>query len=537
MKQLLLKNRKRFIYYILGALLASSNTILSSLALTVGFTMLDAKTNQEFIMKAVVVVLFGFAPILLQLLSRYMRIGFMRDVLIDVRTLTYKRIMNIPIEEFRNKKREDYMAMLAADINIFERDFFWSVLNIIYSLGSFVVGEIILCMVHPLIALMVFIASVILLGIVRLFETPIRKARRENQEANAEYTSKSANLLNGLEVLKLYQVEENFKPPFYFIVERLERIKRKANLMNQVQWNLSMWVAQVSQFAMYLVATYLFIEGKIEKSGLTLIFNFVGSLVWGSINGFNFMNRLKSSIDIFNRITEGATFDLGGSPFSLENHIVVKDLHYAYGDNTVINGLNLEIKKGDKVLVYGPSGTGKTTFANCISQNLSDYEGQILVDDVELKTISKTSFLESCGYIRQHHFMFEDSIRHNIVLNQPLDLVKLEKLLKDLDLWEWVSGLPEGWDTVLENNGTNISGGQRQRLSIAREIYRGCEVLFIDEPSASLDDETALHVYETLMRLDQTMVIISHRHLDYLKKIVTATVIFGDKGGYIYETH
>lgn len=536
MKQLLLKNRRRFIYYIIGAFLASTTSVLGSLALTEGFSMIDASTQKEMIIKGIKVLIFGFSPILIQLISRYMRIGFMRDVLIDVRALTYKKIMNIPIEEFRTKKREDYISMLASDINIFERDFFLSVLNIIYAFGSFIIGEIILFFVHPYIALMVIAASIILFVVVKVFEKPTRSARKENTEANAEYTSKASNLLNGMEVLKLYQVEENFKSPFYLIVNKLERVKQKSNMINALQWNISMWIAQVSQFAMYIMATFLFIEDRITLSGLILVFNFVGSMVWGSINGFNFVNRLKASVDIFNRITQGTSFDLGNHDFSLEESVSIRNLSYSYGTHKVLTDLNLEIKKGQKILIYGPSGTGKTTFANCISQNLSDYEGSITYDGIELRHIRKDMFLKNTGYIRQHHFMFEDSIINNIVLDQPVLMEKVEAVLSQVDLLEWALNLPEGLDTKLENNGGNVSGGQRQRLSIAREIYRDSKMLFVDEPSASLDDETSIKVYDTLFSLNQTVVIVSHRHLDYLSQRVDGIVIFDEEGSYTYET-
>lgn len=131
--------------------------------------------------------------------------------------------------------------------------------------------------------------------------------------------------------------------------------------------------------------------------------------------------------------------------------------------------------------------------------------------------------------------MFEDSILNNIILNQPYDSDKLQSILESVDLWTWINSLPEGINTVLENNGGNVSGGQRQRLSIARELYRNSEVLFIDEPSASLDDETSLRVYETLFNLDKTVVVISHRHLEYLKDRSDSVVIFDEEGGYHYE--
>jgi len=125
--------------------------------------------------------------------------------------------------------------------------------------------------------------------------------------------------------------------------------------------------------------------------------------------------------------------------------------------------------------------------------------------------------MEKIGYIRQNHFMFDESIRYNITLNEHYDELKLIQVLKDVDLWSWVQSMEDGLDHQLKSNGSNVSGGQKQRLSIARELYHDCEVLFVDEPSASLDDETSKHIYDTLLSLNRTIVCVSHRHLDYLK--------------------
>lgn len=95
---------------------------------------------------------------------------------------------------------------------------------------------------------------------------------------------------------------------------------------------------------------------------------------------------------------------------------------------------------------------------------------------------------------------------------------KFDQIMKDVDLYDWIETLQTKEDHILEQDGLNISGGQRQRLSIARELYHDREVLFVDEPSASLDDQTAQHIYDTLLSLDKTLICVSHRHLDYLSK-------------------
>ncbi len=281
---------------------------------------------------------------------------------------------------------------------------------------------------------------------------------------------------------------------------------------------------------MLIFTAYLFVQNKIVLEELIIIFSCVGQMIWANVNGASMINRFRGSLDIFDRMTQQAQWDSGSLPFSFEKSLRVENLGFSYGENQVIRNFSCEIKKGSKLLIYGPSGTGKTTLLNCLSQQLTSYSGQILYDDQELKTIDFESFYQECGYIRQEHFLFEDSIKNNIVLNQRFDKNKFVDILKSLDLYDWIMSLDNEEDTVLLNNGTNVSGGQRQRISIARELYRECNILFIDEPSASLDDETASKLYDTLFKLDQTIVLVSHRHLKYLGGGVDQIIQFDSEG-------
>ena len=530
MKELLIRNKRGFSLYIVGALITALNGVLQSVALAMGFSIYEATSRQEVLWRIFVTALLGLSPVLLQYLSRMMRIGFMRDVLTAVRLLAYDRIMKYPIEAFRKNKREDYVANLVSDINVFESDFFLAILNITYSYGSFIIGEIILFVINPVIAVIVLLLSIIIFFITKFYEKPIRRNIKRNQEANARYTEQVSNILGGLEVIKLYQVEDRFRPRFHTIVSTLERVKRHSNFLQLSQSHIIEWFGTVSQMGLLIFATYLYINDQITLGSMVIVFTFSGQMIWANVNGASMINRLTGSIDIFNRITELPSGTTGTEPYHLSHGIKVRDLSFSYSDNDVLKSLDLDVAKGAKVLIYGPSGTGKTTLLNCLTQNLTSYEGEILVDDTELKTIDFESMLNTTGYVRQQHFLFEDTLRNNIMLDQPADDKQLEKVLRSVDLWDWVTSLDQGWDHLITGNGSNISGGQRQRVSMARELYRDPEVLFVDEPSASLDDETAAVLYDTLLKLDKTLILVSHRHLKYLSERVDQVIRFDGKG-------
>lgn len=515
-KDLFLKNRKQFFKYIFGAFLTIFNSLAFTFALSMAFSIIEANDTSTIINRLFLMILFAFSPILLQMLSRFLRIGFMRDVLIQVRCLAYEKIMNLSIEEYRSQAKENYMALVVSDINVFEKDFFLSILNIVFSFGSFVVGIIIMFFISPLIALSTVFASSLLFIVTRVYEKPTRNIKKKTQEANAEYTIQLSNILNGLEVIKLYQVESNFISPFYAIVSKLEEIKKTAFRIDEFQFNINAWIATSFQTLVYIYATYLFIQDKLSLSSLIIVFNLIGQLIWGMINGFSFINRFTAARDIFNRITKTDIKNEASYPFIFKESINLKNLSFNYGEKNILNNMNFNINVGDKILMTGPSGVGKTTLLDCLSKNLSSYQGEILVDGIELKDINRDDFLKHTGYVRQNHFMFNDSIKYNIILNMDYNEEKFKQCLIDSALYDWVETLELKENHILEQDGTNISGGQRQRISIARELYHDRDILFVDEPSASLDDQTSLKIYDTLLNLDKTIICVSHRHIDYL---------------------
>src|SRR5690554_3532492 len=536
LKALLLKNKKSASLYVLGALITAGNNLIFTLGLSYAFNIFRVESVNQALQVGLISVGIMMIPTILQVGSRFLRIGFMTDILKEVRLMAYDKIMGMDSESFKLKSKQDYQSQLISDINLFEKDFFLSLLNIIFAVVSTILSVIVLSMISWVIALICVITSIILYLITKVYEKPVRNKRKETQEENKIFNQSVSNLVMGAKTLKHYAQEKMFSKKFNEDVVDLETVKADYFKLNKNQQVISESIAMFSQILTFAIATYLLAMGKLEIPALIIVLNLTGQIVWVMIMAFSFINKIKASIDIYNSLVSLPTS--GNESYQPVSGIDFKinSLSYAYDMKKVLDDINLNIEKHEKILIHGPSGSGKTTFLNCLSQNLRSYEGSIKFGDTELKTIDHKDFLNLSAYIRQSHFMFEDSIKNNIVLNQPFDQEKFESVLKQAALFEWIHTLDDKENHELVQNGSNVSGGQRQRISIARELYAAYDIIFIDEPSASLDDENAEVIYDTILNLDKTVICVTHRHLDYLKSKFDKVISFEKLGEVSYET-
>jgi ABC-type multidrug transport system fused ATPase/permease subunit len=212
--------------------------------------------------------------------------------------------------------------------------------------------------------------------------------------------------------------------------------------------------------------------------------------------------------------------------------IRLQNLFFAYGDNTVLSNVNINIVKNKSVAFVGESGSGKTTLANIISSLIQPQSGNVLIDDVPLQDYNLDSYRSKIGYISQEAVVFNDTIFNNVTFwadHTPENLEKFWKCLEKASLIQFVSNLPNKEHTPLGNNGTLISGGQKQRISIARELYKDVEIFIMDEATSALDSETERFIQESVDKLkgQYTIIIIAHR-LSTIKDVDTIYLL--DKG-------
>ena len=199
--------------------------------------------------------------------------------------------------------------------------------------------------------------------------------------------------------------------------------------------------------------------------------------------------------------------------------VVLKNISYSYDNHTnVLNDINIKINKGEFIGIQGESGIGKSTLLNVLLGYIKPDKGEIWIDDTMLTPVHMQGWRGQIGYVPQDTFILDATIAENIALGQSTEHInpaKINSVLKAVQMSEWVDKLPAGIHTVIGENGCLISNGQKQRIGIARALYKEAEFLILDEATSALDDETEKEVLSVIYNLPAkgykvTLVIVSH---------------------------
>lgn len=207
--------------------------------------------------------------------------------------------------------------------------------------------------------------------------------------------------------------------------------------------------------------------------------------------------------------------------FEFNKGVEVRGISFSFPDSghKVFDKFSMEIRKGEKVGVKGPSGGGKTTLFNLLLGFYKPDEGGIYIDGKELTVANRAGWLKYAGYVQQDVFILDASLAENIAFGVPpgdIDREKVERIIKEVSLSSYLKQLPEGIDTRIGEMGAKLSGGQKQRVGIARALYKGADILFLDEATSSLDSATEAEINQSILELsryrdDLTIIAIAHR--------------------------
>lgn len=319
--------------------------------------------------------------------------------------------------------------------------------------------------------------------------------------------------------------------------EQLFTYKEKAkasDLLDCILGTISIVTTTVIYFAgFYLVKYKLMSIGELVAY-VTLVGYFINpigqlGLILPQINMINeTVNRIKE-IMLVNSNKES-----GNERIDQIDSIILKDVSYSYNDEKKggIARISLNISKGNKIAIVGYSGSGKTTLIKLIMNVVSDFKGDIYINDIPIRNISQEVLFDKISVVTQTSFILNNTIRRNIdILSEKSDL-EIQEVLKKANLWEDIQTFPLGLNTVVGENGQNISGGQKQRIAIARALIKKPEVVIFDEASSNLDPITEKNIYDNIKTMQLTQIIITHR----MASIKDADYIYVMQNGEIVES-
>lgn len=519
MEELLWKRRGKFIQYLIASFMFNIERFINMglFALILGAVEKGEKSSYIYVVIITIVACIYMGANFI--ISRMLRIGYMRDTILDVRKQAFDKIIGMSFKQFSKKSKEVYISNLINDINTFESKFFISLLNYLINISMFVLCFLCLVFMEPILAVVMLFVSIILYGISRIFSNKTVSLQGEVSTLNEEFTTEMGNTFNGLEILKLNRIEDKFLQKSLDSIKKVERKKNWFNIFSEGQRSLINILGYVIMCGVMIYLCLGFQNGM-SLAKATFIFQLASAMSFNLIEAFPLWNTIKASVNIYEKITsvqeknEVKASEYQSGDFSDVKEIKVDHVKFAYENMEILKDANFTIEKGKKYLIKGVSGAGKSTLMNLLAKTYDNYEGAILADGIEYKNIEDKKFQDKVAFIYQDVFLFEDSIRNNITLYKEIPNERIQFAVKACQLDTLIADKALGLDEVLLENGKNLSGGQRQRISIARAIAKKAEILFVDEGTSSLNEELGKEIEKLFLSLEQTVIAISHRYYE-----------------------
>ena len=524
------KYAKEYLYYYI-TLLSEQNGPQFALILVIG----------------IVIITFLFKNLFNFLASNHL-LHLKNGVLKDLRNAMYVKIINLPVSYYSEKRKGDIMARMLGDVNEVQNSFF-SILELIVKEPMTIIFTLI-AMISISFKLTIFVF--IFIPVAGILISKIGKSLRTKSERvqaeNGYLISIVEESLSGLKVVKSYNAEQSFQDKFNNSVSRILNLSNSIGKKNNLATPLSEFLGIITicvllWFGGQMVLTDKLPNGKALLDGakflayMGLAYNIltpakaISKASYQVKGGLAAAQRVFDVLEVENEITskENAIHKN-----TFESSIAIKNINFKYEDENVLKDFSLEVKKGQTVALVGQSGSGKSTIANLLTRFYDVNDGQIQIDNNDIKDIDLHSLRGLIGLVTQDSILFNDSIKANIALGNPNATdEEIIEALKIANAYEFVKDLPNGIHTNIGDSGNKLSGGQKQRLSIARAVLKNPPIMILDEATSALDTESEKFVQVALenMMQNRTSIVIAHR----LSTIQKADVIVVMKKGKIIE--
>ena len=438
-----------------------------------------------------------------------------------MRSDLYRKIQSLPIKYFDNNRAGDIMSRFTNDVDTVGEMLNTTLIQIIS--GAITIAGTVVLMVYTnwILGLITIIMTPVLTFVSRMIMKKGRNAYKEQQKNLGMLNGFSEEIISGQKVVKVFNHEEVAIDEFDFLNGELVEAQIKAQFRSGIMGPVTHQLCNVSYGIVACVGGLLVALRGFDYGGLAISLNFTRSFN-RPINEISMqMNVILSALagaervfDVLDEQSEVSSED-EIIPDKITGHIVLDNVSFGYTpDTTVLHNISLYAKPGQKIAFVGSTGAGKTTVTNLLSRFYDIKEGTITVDGIPIEKIDRATLRRNVAMVLQDTHLFTGTVRENIRYGR-LDATDDEVVAaaKIASAHSFIINLEHGYDTVLENDGANLSQGQRQLLNIARAAISNAPILILDEATSSVDTRTEKHIEEGMDRImeNKTTFVIAHR--------------------------
>lgn len=475
----------------------------------------------------------GYAVIynLLALSYRCMKTWILTDARYSLKRDIFAALMNRSVADFDAGSSAEYMNELSNNLNQFENVYWSNHLHLFECLISFIAAAAICISLQPLLLVLMLFLALLSMGVTRLTTSPLEKSMDGFAKSAESYTGEIRDDFAGFRLIRSYGI-------LPLILRKHDNKNRAMETANRQNINCRMVCAYAGNFVGLLstvlvmaMASYFSLKGMFS-AGMVIAFGHLIGQIISPIESMpsivanfrasrplekRFRHLLGENITSRNLLIQTLSTKDADIPKAngFREEIILDKLSFRYEtlSREVLRNLSFRFRTGKHYAVIGKSGCGKSTLLSLLLGHYPNYSGSIRYDGVELRELTREYLGNTVAYVSQDTFLFQDTIQNNITLyHEEYTPQEIEAVLEQAGLKGLVDSLPEGLSAMVEENGKNFSGGEKQRFSLARALLRKSRVLLLDEFTANLDKETAEKIEEQVMGLKDCLIItVTHR--------------------------
>ncbi|MBQ6415517.1 MAG: ABC transporter ATP-binding protein [Butyrivibrio sp.] len=464
------------------------------------------------------------------------------QVVRDVRKEAFERLQILPFEYLDSKQTGDIVSRIISDVDLFSDGLLMGFTQLFTGIVTIVGTLMFMFYLNFKIALVVVVLTPLSLFVARFIATRSFNLFKLQSEARSDQTSFVDEMVGNLSVVKAFAHEDENMEYFDSINERLEETSIKATFISSLTNPGTRFINNLVYAAVALFGALTCISGGMTVGGLTIFLSYANQYTkpFNEISGVvtELQNALACAERVFALIEEKTEIpDSADAPDTFEPSGDVKfnDVFFSYDKNKkLIEDLNLDIRKGQRVAIVGPTGAGKSTLINLLMRFYDVDEGGISIDGINLKDLKRRQIRDNFGMVLQETWLRSGTIKDNITLGRSgFTDEEIIEAAKASHAHSFIKRLPEGYNTVISENGGNLSQGQKQLLCITRVMLSIPPMLILDEATSSIDTSTEIRIQKAFNRMmsGRTSFIVAHR----LSTIREADVILVMKNGRIIE--
>ena len=538
MKQLIENYQKTFYAFMIFNILVPLTNIAFAYSIK-GIIDSGMSQNEEALTQAVLIgatVIFIYAG--LNFISLRLKNKLVRQIMSRYKKKVFQSILDRDYRDFSKEKSGKFISVLTENMKKIEQDYLHQYFNISKNLSLMIFSLLAMFIGNWFLTLLVIIASIIPMMISGFIGQKSASLQNSAMIADQKYLAKVKDILAGFLVIKSFNVKDAICEDYSHESEKFDEInfiKRKFDVLANV-------ISQLSGMIVFLVAfgggMYLVFNGYTTIGSVTAIVQLVNFVVM-PLNeigmGMSKFREGQATLDAF-EVKDVTELQTGETKEYFDDVISFSNIDFSYPntEEKIFNHLSLKIQKGEKIAIVGMSGSGKSTLLNLLLRFYDVTSGHISIDNKDLQAISAESLYNLMTIVQQDVYIFDDTLRANITLNQSFTDEEIKQAVQQSGLESYVLENESGLQTLCGENGSNLSGGQKQRLSIARALIRKTPILLLDEATSSLDNQVTTEIESSILDIEKlTALVVTHKLNENILKKYDRILFM--KGGVIVE--